>query len=99
MKKIVLLLTALPILSLTSLAQQEDDQIHTSDVKKGIIPVGLPAIAYDQDKGFLYGVILNFFHYGDGSRYPRYDHSFYLEWSRTTKGSGKNIFNYDLAAG
>ncbi|MCF8392238.1 MAG: BamA/TamA family outer membrane protein, partial [Bacteroidales bacterium] len=32
---------------------------------------------------------------GDGSRYPKYDHSLYLEWSRTTKGSGIKQFKID----
>jgi hypothetical protein len=55
----------------------------------------LPAIAYDSDLGLLYGVVGSIFHYGDGTLYPKYRHSFYFEWSRTTKGGGKNIFTYD----
>ncbi|NJK86365.1 MAG: hypothetical protein HC906_10745 [Bacteroidales bacterium] len=38
---------------------------------------------------------MNFYHFGDGSTYPKYRHSIYLEWSRTTKGSGINQFTYD----
>lgn len=56
---------------------------------------GVPAVAYNSDTGFLYGAILNFYNYGDGSQYPEYQHSTYLEWSRTTKGSGKNIIQFD----
>lgn len=56
---------------------------------------GVPAIAYNSDTGFLYGAILNIYNYGDGSQYPDYRHSTYLEWSRTTKGSGKNILQFD----
>ena len=56
---------------------------------------GVPAIAYNSDTGFLYGAILNIYNYGDGSQYPDYKHSTYVEWSRTTKGSGKNIIQFD----
>ena len=55
----------------------------------------LPAITFDTDLGFQYGGLVNLYHYGDGSRYPKYDHSIYLEVSRFTKGSGINRFNYD----
>ena len=52
-------------------------------------------IAYETDIGLKYGVLANLYHYGDGSRYPEYDHSLYLEWSRTTKGNGINQIVYD----
>lgn len=55
----------------------------------------LPSIAFDSDLGFEYGALVNLFQYGDGSRYPRYDHSLYFEVSRFTKGSGINRFYYD----
>jgi outer membrane protein assembly factor BamA len=56
---------------------------------------GLPVVAYDSDIGFKYGALVNVFHYGDGTQYPKYRHSLYFEWSRTTKGSGINQFTYD----
>ncbi len=52
-------------------------------------------VAYDSDIGFKYGALANFFWYGDGSRYPMYNHSVYVEWSQTTKGNGINLFKYD----
>ncbi|MCK3685262.1 BamA/TamA family outer membrane protein [Maribellus sp. YY47] len=55
----------------------------------------LPTITFDSDLGFQYGGLINLFHYGDGSRYPKYDHSLYLEVSRYTKGSGINRLYYD----
>ncbi|WP_297087736.1 BamA/TamA family outer membrane protein [uncultured Draconibacterium sp.] len=55
----------------------------------------LPTITFDTDLGFQYGGLINLYHYGDGSRYPKYDHSIYLEVSRFTKGSGINRFYYD----
>ena len=55
----------------------------------------LPTITYDSDLGFQYGGLVNLYFYGDGSRYPKYNHSLYFEVSRFTKGSGINRFFYD----
>ncbi|WP_162148823.1 Omp85 family outer membrane protein [Alkaliflexus imshenetskii] len=55
----------------------------------------LPAISFDSDLGFQYGGLVNFFDYGDGARYPVYNHSLYFELSRFTKGSGIYRFYYD----
>jgi outer membrane protein assembly factor BamA len=55
----------------------------------------LPAIAFDSDLGFQYGALVEFFNYGDGSKYPDYlDHT-YTEISRYTKGSGIYRFMYE----
>jgi outer membrane protein assembly factor BamA len=87
-------LLALMLLAGNVLAQDEtsDDKEKT---KSGWSFGGVPAIAYDSDIGFKYGAVVNFFDYGDGSYYPKYKHSLYFEWSRTTKGSGINQFTYD----
>lgn len=69
--------------------------VNAQDAPTGWSFGGVPAIAYNSDTGFLYGAILNVYNYGDGSNYPEYQHSTYLEWSRTTKGSGKNIIQFD----
>ena len=71
------------------------DSTDTEKIKEGFNLGGVPAVAYDSDLGFLYGLVLNLYDYGDGSKYPQYDQSLYMEWSRTTKGSGKNILRYD----
>ncbi len=55
----------------------------------------LPTVTFDTDLGFQYGALVNLYDYGDGSRYPRYNHSLYFEVSRYTKGSGINRFYYD----
>jgi outer membrane protein assembly factor BamA len=48
----------------------------------------LPAVSYDSNLGFQYGVLFEFMNYGDPSIYPDwYDHT-YTEVSRTTRGSG-----------
>ncbi len=55
----------------------------------------LPTITYDSDLGFQYGALVEFFNYGDGSKYPDYlDHT-YTEISRYTKGSGIYRFMYE----
>ncbi len=99
--KIKTLLIAFTLMAST-LAMQAQDQADTSKtekkadkIKKGWNFGGLPVLAYDSDIGFKYGALINVFNYGDGTRYPKYDHSLYFEWSRTTKGSGINQFTYD----
>jgi hypothetical protein len=78
---------------------QLTDSTHTKNkaekVKTGWNFGALPAIAYNSDIGFQYGALANFYQYGDGSIYPKYFHSIYVEVSRTTKGSGINQLFYD----
>lgn len=64
-------------------------------VKTGLNLGPLPAIAYDADKGFQYGAILQLFNYGDGSSYPNYKSKWYLEASFFTKGSSLYNIMYD----
>ena len=55
----------------------------------------LPSISYDADLGFQYGALANLYYYGDGSTYPEYLHSFYVEAAYTTKNYGLFRFFYD----
>ena len=55
----------------------------------------LPSVAYDADYGFQGGVLSNIYFYGDGSQYPEYIHSLYVEAAYTTKHHGIFRFNYD----
>lgn len=64
-------------------------------VKTGFGMGALPAVSFDSDLGFQYGAIVNLFHYGDGKRFPVYEHSLFLEWSRYSKGTGINRIMYD----
>ncbi len=49
---------------------------------------GAPALTYDSDLGFKYGLAIFAYDYGkNGINYPNFDQSLYLEWSDTTKGS------------
>ena len=64
-------------------------------VKKGLGFGALPAISYDSDLGFQYGALVNLFDYGDGTNYPKYNHSLYLELSTYTKGTTIARVRYD----
>jgi len=75
--------------------EKTDKEEKTETVKKGWNVGGLPVISYDSDLGLQLGALVNLYHYGDGSRYPRYDHSIYVEGSWFLKGSGIFRFYYD----
>ena len=99
MARIFLFITAmkyLPLIAIIALSPTLSLAQDSTNVKKGWKFGGaLPAIAYNTDNGFRYGVLGNVYDYGDGSDYPNYRKSIYLEWSRTTKGSGKNNIIYE----
>lgn len=92
MKKTVLL-SLFFVIALGLMAQ--DDVVKKEVTKDGWNFGALPTITFDTDLGFQYGALVDLYHYGDGSRYPKYDHKFYFEVSRFTKGSGINRFYYD----
>ena len=89
MKNRLLSICLLSIISISLLAQEADTTQSSKEekVKTGFSLGGVPVVAYDSDIGFKYGALVNLYWYGDGSRYPQYDHSVYVEWSRTTKGA------------
>ena len=76
------------IIVFTISAQQEQ-------IKKGLGFGVLPAVSYDSDLGFQYGALVNFYLYGNGSRFPEYNHSLYLELSTYTKGTTISRLRYD----
>lgn len=77
-------------------AQDVDQKKQKEEkIKTGFNFGALPVVAYDSDLGFEYGALANLYFYGDGSRYPMYNHSIYLEASRYTKGSGIYRLYYD----
>lgn len=88
MKRILITLTFI-LLALSASAQKQEI------TKTGYNLGPLPAIAFDADKGFQYGAILNIFNYGDGSNYPNYDSKIFLEASFFTKGSSLYTVSYD----
>jgi hypothetical protein len=55
----------------------------------------LPAVSFNTDLGFQFGGLINLYDYGDGSDYPNYNHSLFLEISAYTKGSGTYQLMFD----
>ena len=91
MKKLYFLFSA----SIISLSLFSQDTASNTKIKKGWNFGLLPAISYNSDLGFQYGILTNVFNYGDGSIFPQYKHSIYTEISRYTKGSGIFRLAYD----
>lgn len=83
------LLSAALLIAFSSTAAASDGEGGAQkDIRKTGFNIGpLPALAYDADKGFQIGAILQLFDYGDGSNYPNYDSKTYFEYSYFTKGS------------
>jgi len=83
-------------LAIPVLAQENTGAPQQKKVKTGWKFGGaLPAISFDSNLGFQYGALIEFFNYGDGSKYPDfYDHT-YTEVSHFTKGSGIYRFMYE----
>jgi len=65
------------------------------NVKTGWSFGAVPAVSYNSDLGFQYGVSGDVYYFGDGSTYPAYMHKFNMELSRFTKGSGRAHLFYD----
>ena len=78
-----------------TLVAQSSDTTATKNVRKGWTFGALPSVSYDADYGFQYGALTNIYYFGDGSTYPEYLHSLYLEASYTTKQYGVFRFFYD----
>jgi outer membrane protein assembly factor BamA len=78
----------------------QEDGVSAENAKKEIIKTGynfgpLPAVAFDADKGFQLGALLNIFDFGDGSEYPNTRQKWYFEASFFTKGSQLFVVSYD----
>ncbi|MDD4148962.1 MAG: BamA/TamA family outer membrane protein [Bacteroidales bacterium] len=71
-------------------AKEKEDNVKTG-WNFGLLPV----VSFNSDLGFQYGLLTNFYNYGDGSNFPKYNHSLYAEVSRYTKGSGIFRVFYD----
>ncbi len=68
-------------------------------IKTGINLGPLPVVAFDADRGFQFGALLNLYNFGNGDTYPNPKSTWYLEASGYAKegsiGSYKFIVNYD----
>lgn len=88
--QILFITTILCAISLTAKSQKD-----STYQKEGFTFGVLPAISYSADLGFQYGGLTNLYWYGDGSNYPDYNHSLYLEYSEYTAGSTLMRLYYD----
>lgn len=76
-------------------AADKTSKEKSDSIKTGWNLGALPVISFDSDLGFEYGALANFYDYGNGKRFPSYNHSLYFEVSRFTKGSGVYRFYYN----
>jgi len=56
-------------------------------IKTGINLGPLPVVAFDADRGFQFGALLNLYNFGDGKNYPNPNEQWYFEASAYTKES------------
>jgi outer membrane protein assembly factor BamA len=94
-RKLTLILIICILPSFLLIAQDKEKTVKTEKTKKGWSFGAVPAVAFDSDLGFRYGALANIYDYGDGTIYPFYKHSLYVEWSHTTKGSDLKQIKYD----
>ena len=104
MKIRTLVATLFATLLATSLLAQDVESANSASQektdKKDIVKTGLnfgplPAVAFDADKGFQLGALLNIYNFGDGSTYPNPMSHWYFEASFFTKGSQLFVVSYD----
>ena len=100
--KHILAALAVTLFTTTAFAQSTDTQTVDTGAtsKKEIVKTGynfgpLPAVAFDADKGFQLGALLNIYDFGDGSTYPNTRQQWYFEASFFTKGSQLFVISYD----
>ncbi len=82
-------------ISASLFAQNQDGDKKQEIVKKGYNFGPLPAVAFDADKGFQLGALLNIYDFGDGTVYPNTRQQWYFEASFFTKGSQLFVVSYD----
>lgn len=97
MKSRYLLINVICIFSFSVVVGQMADSTNRKidKMKEGWSFGAVPVVAFDQDQGWKFGGVVNFYDFGDGTIYPDYRHSLYFEYSFTTKGSGIAQFMYD----
>ena len=64
-------------------------------IKTGLNFGPLPVVAFDADRGFQYGALLNIYNFGNGDTYPNPKQWWYIEASAYTGGTWNLYLNYD----
>lgn len=88
MKKLTI--TLIIVLLAFGASAQKKEKVYNEKgeiIKQGWNFGPLPVVGYNSDLGFQYGVCMDIFNYGDGSKYPGYDFKINFEVSTYTKGS------------
>lgn len=104
MKRMFISLMAAMLISIPAIAEDKPKKEVQYNEKGEIIKTGtnfgpLPVVAFDADRGFQFGALLNLYNFGNGDTYPNPKSTWYFEASAYTKegtiGSYKFIVNYD----
>ena len=103
MKKILTVLLAAAVLCTPATAKKEKKNVTYNEkgeiIKTGLNLGPLPVVAFDADRGFQFGALMNIYDFGNGANYPNPNSQWYIEGSAYVKeskvGSYKFILNYD----
>ena len=102
MKRLFAIITAAMVLCTMADAKGKKEVTYNENgeiIKTGINLGPLPVVAFDADRGFQFGALLNLYNFGDGKNYPNPNEQWYFEASAYTKESAINsykfIVNYD----
>jgi len=97
MKRTLITAIAAIMLCIPSLAEKKNVQYNENGeiIKTGLNFGPLPVVAFDADRGFQYGALLNIYNFGDGSTYPNPKSWWYIEASAYTGGTWNLYLNYD----
>ena len=94
-RSLIVILSVMFTLSAFAKAKVQQVDSLGRKIKTGWNFGALPSVAFDADLGFQGGALANIYYYGDGSQYPEYIHSLYVEAAYTTKRYGIFRANYD----
>ena len=102
MKRLFAIITAAMVLCTMADAKGKKEVTYNENgeiIKTGVNLGPLPVVAFDADRGFQFGALLNLYNFGDGKNYPNPNSQWYIEASayvkNSTVGSYKFILNYD----
>ena len=95
MKRTLITAVAAIMLCIPSLAEKKNVQYNENGeiIKTGLNFGPLPVVAFDADRGFQYGALLNIYNFGDGSTYPNPKSWWYIEASAYTGGTWNLYLN------
>lgn len=95
-KFFLIMIFSLLFVTKTSAQMQGDVAAEKQEIIKTGYNFGpLPAVAFDADKGFQLGALLNIYDFGNGESYPNTRQQWYFEASFFTKGSQLYVISYD----